>query len=88
MEVDQVKTKKTEANYGFKLKKGSVFPAKRKLVKKMVFDSMVEWASSVFCPALFPPPSSSAANITKVPNSKKCKQIVGQRIHQFVYTSF
>ncbi|KAI5355190.1 hypothetical protein L3X38_008085 [Prunus dulcis] len=80
MEVDQVKPKKSEPNYGLKPKTGSVFPSKRKLVKKMVFDSMVEWASSVFCPALSPP-SSSAENFTKKPSSKKCKQIVPHQHH-------
>lgn len=71
---------KTEANYWFKPKKGSVFPAKRKLVKTMVFDSIVKWVASVFYSALPPPPPSGAPanqpNINKVPNSKKCKQIV------------
>ncbi|VVA13477.1 PREDICTED: POPTR_0002s07700g [Prunus dulcis] len=70
---------KAEANYWFKPKKGSVFPAKSKLVKTMVFDSIVKWVASVFYSALPPPPPSGAPanlpNINKLPNSKKCKQI-------------
>ncbi|CAB4266834.1 unnamed protein product [Prunus armeniaca] len=70
-------------NYWFKPKKGSVFPAKRKLVKAMVFESMVKWVASVFCSALPPPPPPSGASANqpnmnpmgKVANSKKCKQI-------------
>lgn len=69
------KKDKTEVN-GFKPKKGSVFPGKRKLVKKMVLDSMAEWVSSVFFPADCLPPPSSAANITKQSNSKGSKQAV------------
>lgn len=73
-------------NYRFKPKKGSVFPAKRKLVKTMVFESMVKWVASVFCSALPPPspPSGASANqpnmtpMGKVANSKKCKQIAPQ----------
>ncbi|KAM1089486.1 hypothetical protein TB2_016909 [Malus domestica] len=67
------KKNKTEVN-GFKPKKGSVFPGKRKLVKKMVLDSMAEWVSSVSFPADCLPPPSSAANITKQSNSKGSKQ--------------
>ncbi|KAL6296724.1 hypothetical protein ACE6H2_004866 [Prunus campanulata] len=69
-------------NYWFKPKKGSVFPAKRKLVKTMVFESMVKWVASVFCSAL--PSSGASANqpnmtsMGKVENSKKCKQIAPQ----------
>ncbi|CAB4293641.1 unnamed protein product [Prunus armeniaca] len=75
-------------NYWFKPKKGSVFPAKRKLVKTMVFESIVKWVASVFCsahpPPPPPPPSGASANepnmtpVGKVANSKKCKQIAPQ----------
>lgn len=69
---------KGEANW-FKPKKGSVFPARGKLVKTMAFDTIVKWVGSVFCHG-----ASATTTMTKSPclsqprmlNSKKCKQIV------------
>lgn len=45
----------------FRQKKGSVFPGKRKLVKKLAFESMVRTVSHVFSS----PPSTSRSEMIK-----------------------
>ena len=56
-----------EAETRFKARNGSVFPKKKKLVKKMMFDCMVKFFSSLF---LHLKPSQS--NQTQMQNVKYC----------------
>lgn len=62
------KSESTEANW-FKPKKGSVFPAKRRLVKTMVLHSILKFVASVLSSAEANPISLSPP---KIPNAKKC----------------
>lgn len=61
------KPESTEANW-FKPKKGSVFPAKRRLVKTMVLHSILKFVASVLCSSEANPISLSPP---KIPNAKK-----------------
>ncbi|PRQ26662.1 hypothetical protein RchiOBHm_Chr6g0297031 [Rosa chinensis] len=70
--VPQVVDKlKTEANW-FKPKKGSVFPAKRRLVKTMVFHFILNFVASGFC--CIKEANQISLSNPKIPNSKKCDQ--------------
>lgn len=62
---------KTEA-YCFKPKKGSVFPAKRRLVKTMVFQSILKFVASGFCSIRKANPISLSR--PNIPNANKSNQ--------------
>ncbi|KAL6217048.1 hypothetical protein ACLB2K_010265 [Fragaria x ananassa] len=65
------KLESTEASC-CKPKKGSVFPVKRRLVKTMMFNSIVKFIASVFSsPERIPIPIISLSP-PKTPNAKKC----------------
>ncbi|KMT19655.1 hypothetical protein BVRB_1g010420 [Beta vulgaris subsp. vulgaris] len=42
---------KNQEHFYFKPKKGSVFPVKRKLVKRMVFEKLLHFFTSCFSPS-------------------------------------
>ncbi|OMP07300.1 hypothetical protein COLO4_07456 [Corchorus olitorius] len=56
-----------EAETWFKARNGSVFPKKKKLVKKMMLDSLVKFFISLFSFS-----ESSQSSQTEMPNVKYC----------------
>ncbi|PRQ26663.1 hypothetical protein RchiOBHm_Chr6g0297041 [Rosa chinensis] len=64
------KLEATKANW-CKPKKGTVFPVKRRLVKTMMFDSIVKFVASVFSSSKVPNPMISLS-APKIPKAKIC----------------